>query len=139
MNTAMLLKPKSMVSYLYGELDFEEGLRQFIDTGFAAVPVIDKDGIYIGVVSEREILYRILEVRSVDPILTEKLTISDFASDSRFEAVTIDAGVDTLLSRITEQNFVPVVDSRGMFSGIVTRRDVLKRLENKLSMGKNAP
>lgn len=134
MNTAMLLTPKSTVSYLYGETDLEEGLQQFMKAGFTAVPVINKDGIYIGVMSEREILYRILDKGSFQSLLNEGLTISDLACDSRFEAVTIDAGVDTLLARITEQNFVPVVDSRGMFSGIVTRRAVLKRFETKLNM-----
>ena len=39
---------------------------------------------------------------------------------------------ETLFNRIIEQNFVPVVDSRGMFSGIVTRKDVLMRMEYKL-------
>ena len=29
---------------------------------------------------------------------------------------------------VTEQNFVPVVDGRGMFCGIVTRRDVITYL-----------
>ena len=46
--------------------------------------------------------------------------------------MTIDADIETLFNRIIEQNFVPVVDSRGMFSGIVTRKDVLMRMEYKL-------
>lgn len=136
MNTAMLLKPKSMVSYIYGDLTPEEGLKIFLSTGFAAVPVIDRGGIYIGVVSERIFLYRILSAGSIDALKEDGVTVADLANDSRFEEVTIDAGVDTLMSRITEQNFVPVVDSRGMFSGIVTRRDVLKAMKHKLSDAK---
>ena len=51
MNTAMLLKPKSMVAYIYGDLSAGEGLREFIEHGFTAVPVIDREGMYLGVVS----------------------------------------------------------------------------------------
>ena len=132
MNTAMLLKPKSMVAYIYGDLSAEEGLKEFIDHGFTAVPVIDRDGMYIGVVSERDFLYRILDKKNVEAINEDDLTVAELADCSRFESVTIDADIETLFNRIIEQNFVPVVDSRGMFSGIVTRRDVLMRMEYKL-------
>ncbi len=130
MNTAMLLKPKAMVSYIFGDLSAKEGLKEFIDGGYTAVPVIDRDGMYLGVVSERDFLYRILEAGSPDT-LSGDITVADLASVSRFEAVTIDADIDILIGRITEQNFVPVIDSRGMFSGIVTRKDVLMQLTHK--------
>lgn len=134
MNTAMLLKPKSAVSYIPGELSAEEGLREFIKGGYTAVPVIDREGIYLGVVSERDFLYRLLESKGKGLSESDNLTVADLASCSRFEAVPIDADIDTLFSRIIEQNFVPVVDSRGMFSGIITRRDVLLRAFTKLQL-----
>lgn len=134
MNTAMLLKPKSAVAYIYGDLSAEEGLSEFIKGGYTAVPVIDREGIYLGVVSERDFLYRLLESREEGYTAPENLTVADLASCSRFEAVPIDADIDTLFSRIIEQNFVPVVDSRGMFSGIITRRAVLMRAFTKLNL-----
>lgn len=134
MNTAMLLKPKSAVAYIYADLSAEEGLSEFIKGGYTAVPVIDREGIYLGVVSERDFLYRLLESREKGVIGSENLTVGDLASCSRFEAVPIDADIDTLFSRIIEQNFVPVVDSRGMFSGIITRRAVLMRAFTKLNL-----
>lgn len=124
-----------MVSYIYGDLSAGDGLKEFISGGYTAVPVIDRDGMYIGVVSERDFLYRILDAGSVSAVSEDGLTVADLASDTRFEAVTIDADIGTLLGRIVEQNFVPVVDSRGMFSGIITRKDVLMRMEYKLSHG----
>ena len=134
----MLLKPKSMVAYIYGDLSAGEGLREFIEHGFTAVPVIDREGIYLGVVSERDFLYRILEAKSVEALNSDDLTVADLADCTRFESVPIDADVGTLFNRIIEQNFVPVVDSRGMFSGIVTRKDVLMRMEYKLKQADNS-
>ncbi|MGN1089550.1 MAG: CBS domain-containing protein [Huintestinicola sp.] len=134
MNIAMLLKPKSMVSYIYGDIPAGEGLKEFIAGGYTAVPVIDRDGMYLGVVSERDFLYRILDSGSVEGLDSDGLTVSDLITDgSRFEPVTIDATAESLVGRITEQNFVPVIDSRGTFSGIVTRKDVLMRMGHKLS------
>lgn len=133
MNTAMLLKPKSAVSFIYSDLSVKEGLKEFISNGYTAVPVIDRDGMYVGVVSERDFLYRFLE-KSTD----DEAVITDIIHDTRFEAVTIDADMDELFTRIIEQNFVPVVDSRGMFSGIVTRKDVLMRMEYKLKHNQTA-
>lgn len=39
--------------------------------------------------------------------------------------VRITAGMDELLDRVMNQNFVPVVDDLGSFIGIVTRRDII--------------
>jgi predicted transcriptional regulator len=40
--------------------------------------------------------------------------------------VGIDAEVEELFNRAVEQNFVPVVDSREAFIGIVRRREILE-------------
>ncbi|MDE6593749.1 MAG: CBS domain-containing protein [Oscillospiraceae bacterium] len=132
----MLLKPKSAVAFIYGDLSAEEGLKEFIKGGYTAVPVIDREGVYLGVVSERDFLYRLLESNGAGLLESENLTVADLASCTRFEPVPIDADIDTLFARIIEQNFVPVVDSRGMFSGIITRRDVLMRAFKKLNIAK---
>ncbi|MBQ7990753.1 MAG: CBS domain-containing protein [Oscillospiraceae bacterium] len=129
MNTAMLIKPKSQVSYLFSDMDAHEGLREFIKTGFTAIPVIDREGLYIGVVSERDFLYRILDADNTGSDAADGITLGDLASVSRFETVQIDADYATLFKKIISQNFIPVIDSRGMFSGIVTRHDVLIALE----------
>ncbi|MGN0642184.1 MAG: CBS domain-containing protein [Huintestinicola sp.] len=132
MNTAMLLKPKTMVSYIYADLTAADGLKEFISGGYTAVPVIDREGIYMGVVSERDFLYRMLDTKSVELDCGEGLTVGDLINNQRFDSVAIDADMDEVFSKIIDQNFVPVVDSRGSFSGIVTRKDVLMYLHGKI-------
>lgn len=132
MNTAMLLKPKSMVSYIYSDLTAAQGLKEFLNGGYTAVPVIDREGMYLGVVSERDFLYYMLEKGSVDIATSDDITVGSLICGDRFIPVQIDAGMDELFNRIIGQNFVPVVDSRGMFSGIVTRRDVLMSMRSRL-------
>ena len=45
-------------------------------------------------------------------------------------AVRIDVDLKTLIERSLEQNYVPIVDDRGIFIGIVTRKSIIKYLMN---------
>ena len=45
-----------------------------------------------------------------------------------YKAVSIDANIAELDEYIINQNFVPVVDGRNVFIGIVTRKSVIKAL-----------
>ena len=47
MNAFRLIIDKSKVKYLYEDTKFEQGLEEFQNGGFSAVPVIRKDGTYV--------------------------------------------------------------------------------------------
>ena len=49
------------------------------------------------------------------------------------QAVHIEASMEDLFDKVTNQNFVPVVDDNQVFIGIVTRKDVLVYLQKKLN------
>jgi CBS domain-containing protein len=66
----------------------------------------------------------------VDPYELEEARIDDIVSD-RTPPVRVNTSVEELWDRILDQNFVPVVDDRDIFVGIVTRRSVLAYLMNK--------
>ena len=42
------------------------------------------------------------------------------------KAVSVDTKIEDLLSTAVDQNFVPVVDDRNTFIGIVTRRAIMQ-------------
>ena len=56
----------------------------------------------------------------------EKYTVAGIMRPGFNPAVTIDTTMDDLLVRVMDSNFVPVVDDRNVFMGIITRRDVIK-------------
>ena len=93
---------------------------------FTAVPVIAKDGSYLGSVSEGDFLRRILELGTVENAVMEAVRIDDIVDADRHPPVRITATMEDLLYRAQEQNFVPVIDDRGAFMGIVTRHDILQ-------------
>ncbi len=52
----------------------------------------------------------------------EKVKLSDIVRRGWNPAVNIRAPMDEMLLRSMDQNFVPMVDDRGKFIGIVTRK-----------------
>ena len=58
----------------------------------------------------------------------EQLTVGQVELRVHHRSVNIDARMEDMVDLVTAQNFVPVVDGRGIFCGIVTRRDVITYL-----------
>ena len=56
----------------------------------------------------------------------EKRYISEIPLRWNYVSVHINATMEELYHRSISQNFIPVVDDRGMFIGIVTRQDIIK-------------
>lgn len=125
MNIAFLLKPKSQVAYLVEGSSFRQGMEKLRRYGYTAIPVISRDGIYLGCISEGDFLWNIMSMGSLETHDLEQAKIDDIISKDRTPPVRITANAEELFSRALEQNFIPVVDDRGVFMGIITRRAIL--------------
>ncbi len=130
MNVAFFLVPKSRVAYLVEGCSFRQGMEKLRRHGYTAIPVISKEGKYLGNVNEGDFLWNIMTMGSLDPRDLGQARIDDIISD-RTPPVRVTASVEDLQDRLLDQNFVPVVDDRDMFMGIVTRRAVLAYLMDK--------
>ena len=126
MNIAFLLTPKSQVTYIYEDSTFRQALEKLRHHGYSAVPVLTRDGGYAGTLSEGDFLWSMLEVGGASLADCEGIRVSDIKKTDRNPAVHITSDTDELISRALEQNFIPVVDDRGAFMGIVTRRAILE-------------
>ena len=126
MNIVMLLRPKSEVAYIYNDNTIRQGLEKMHTHGYTAIPVIDRDGGYVGTVSEGDFLWHMLAHGTADMHDQEAYRITDIMRSGFNMPVKIDETMDELLLCVMDQNFVPVVDDRGSFMGIITRKDVIK-------------
>jgi len=102
-----------------------QGLEKMRAHGYTAIPVISPCGEYLGTVSEGDFLWAITDKDGFTLKDSEKVRITDIMRSKRDYAVSVSADMNELLLRIMEQNFVPVVDDRNIFIGIVTRRDII--------------
>lgn len=129
MNVLGMLRPKYSLTYLQGDDLLKDGLSILQSSGYTAVPVIDEQGKYVGSVSEGDFL-RVLLERGMDAM--NQMKIKDIIKQGFNLAVTDDVEVDVLLQRALDQNFIPMVDDRNCFIGIITRREIIKSmLEDK--------
>lgn len=128
MNLLRFLIPKSQVAYLEESATVRNGLEKLRHHGYTALPVISKTGTYVGTVTEGDFLWMLLEQEEHALKSLEKRSVSELIRRHWNPPAKIGETMEQLLSRLTEQNFVPVVDDRGVFVGIVTRRAVLGSL-----------
>ena len=127
MNVIFFLIPKSHVAYLTEGCSFRQGMDKLRRYGYTAIPVISREGTYLGCVNEGDFLWNIMSMGSLASEALEAARIDDIISD-RAPAVRVNTSISELWERVLEQNFVPVVDDRDMFVGIVTRRSVMAYL-----------
>ena len=57
MNVLMLLRPKSEVQYVYDNWTLRKGLDKMRAGGYTVLPVLSRDGRYLGSVSEGDFLW----------------------------------------------------------------------------------
>ena len=127
MNIMRFLIPKSLVACLEDTATLRNGLEKMHNRGYTAIPVIDKNGVYVGTVTEGDFLWYIVDVGTQGDLRDrESITIGELVKGDKTRPVKINASMDELLGIAAEQNFAPVVDDRDSFVGIVTRSDIIK-------------
>jgi len=144
-NIAYFLIPKSSVAYLYDDFTFRQGLEKMRHHGYTAIPVISRDGQYVGTVSEGDFLWRILEVNQDEESVfsmreMEQLHVHDIIhGDHHYPSVRITVSMEELLNSAMNQNFIPVVDDYNCFIGIVTRKDIIRYFADKKAADHSKP
>lgn len=128
MNVIGMMRPKYSTTYLEEEDTLRDGLDIMGKSGYTAVPVIDRSGKYVGTVKEGDFLWKLLE--HGEKILDE-MKIKDIIRQGWNLAATDEDEEESLIHRAMTQNFVPVVDDRGCYIGIITRRDIIQSILNK--------
>ena len=134
MNILFLLTPKDEVAHVEEGDSLLRVLERMEEHGYTAVPLLSRNGKYIGTVTEGDLLWYLKEHEFPDLQMLADVPITTIKRRRDNKAVYVKETVEGLFEKMTNQNFVPVVDDDKVFIGIVTRKDVLlhmaKRLEN---------
>ena len=144
MNIAYFLLPKSRIAYLYDDFTFRQGLEKMRNRGYTAIPVISRGGKYVGTVSEGDFLWRLLSKESENLSAysmkdMEQLSVRDILRGNNYPPVRITVSMEELLHSAMNQNFIPVVDDLGNFTGIVTRKDIIRYFAEQKSEAAQPP
>lgn len=131
MNVIFFLTPKTKLEYLYDTNTIRQGLEKIRVKGFTAIPIISKDGKYIGTISEGDFLWYIMNNKKFDIKDLEDTLAIDIINKTKYQPVRVNARIEDLYNLIVNQNFVPVIDDRDIFMGIITRKSVIEYYYNK--------
>nr|WP_304973431.1 CBS domain-containing protein [Faecalibaculum rodentium] len=106
-------------------MSLRDGMWLMREHGYTCVPVVSPDGEYKGAVTEGDFLYYLTDHpdTDLDNVFIRQILRPDF-----IQAVPFNVSMGQLLATSLEQNFVPVVDDRNIFIGIVTRKNILAYL-----------
>ena len=140
MNIASILIPKSMVTYLYDDFSLRQGLEKMRYHKRTAVPVVTRENQYVGTLSEGDFLWYLTDYmknaeknhKIVDFRDFETISLRELLQKDKNPPVRINTNYTKLLECALAQNFIPVIDDRDSFIGIVTRNALIKQLSSEV-------
>jgi CBS domain-containing protein len=121
----MPLKAKDVMQYPVIAASPRASLRdiasQIIKYGFSGMPVAERDGKVLGVVTEADIVYCL-----VDGNQLENVAAADFMTSPPV-TVDVDTTLEEVMRTLQERRIVRVpVTKEGKLVGIISRRDVIQ-------------
>lgn len=137
-NILFFLTPKAMCAHLMADDTLRQALVRMEAAHYAALPILDKKGEYCGTLTEGDVLWALKDRCALDIHKAEQIRIMDIAHRKDNTPVKVTATMAELLERASSQNFIPVVDDRNTFIGIVTRRAIIKYWQSELLSRKTA-
>ena len=127
-----LLTPKKITFFLLNTSTIRQALEKFDAHKFTVVPLIDEEGHYVGTLSEGDVLRFIKNQANFNLKLAENMLVKDIDHYRPYQSVKIDALISEVFALSLEQNFIPVVDDKDVYIGIIKRKEVIKYLSDKI-------
>ena len=125
-NILFFLTPKAMCSFLYDDFTLRQALEKMESAGYTALPILNKRGEYRGALTEGDLLWALKNMCYMDMRQAEARRIMEISRRKDNIPVRVTTPMHELVERAYHQNFVPVVDDKDTFIGIVPRSAIIK-------------
>ena len=133
-----LLTPKKLTFYMDEDSTIRQALEKFDAHKFSVVPLVDKEGKYAGTLSEGDILRFIKNQSNFNIYLAENIEIKNIERYRPYKSIKIDALFSEVFALSLEQNFIPVVDDKDIYIGIIKRKEIIQYLSEKIDFKFNS-
>ena len=130
-NTFTYFTPKNETQYITSDSTLRAVIEKFDFHKFTVVPVIDLDGKFLFTLSEGDVLRFIKNFANFNYSIAENVLVTEIPIYRAYKHLNISAEFEDVCKLSLSQNFIPLVDDRGMFIGIIRRSKVLDYLINK--------
>ncbi len=132
MNILFFLTPKREVAYIYEDFTMRQALEKMEYHRYSSIPIITKEGKYIGTITEGDLLWTLKNEYNLDLKSSKDVPITNIKRRKDNSPVSINANIEDLITTAMNQNFVPVVDDNEIFIGIIKRRDIIEYCFDKI-------
>ena len=126
MNLFYFLTPKAEVAYLYHDFTLRQALEKMEYHRYSSIPILNRAGEYVGTVTEGDLLWFIKNSAGLDLSSAEDTPLMSIPRKHDYACVSIDTDIDHLINAAMRQNFVPVIDGKNSFIGIVKRNALIQ-------------
>lgn len=121
-----------MCAFVYDDFSVRQALEKMEAAGYAALPILSKRGEYRGSITEGDLLWALKNMCYMDMRQAEARKIMEITRRRDNIPVRVTTTMQDLVQRASTQNFVPVVDDKDAFIGIVTRSAIIKYCQQQL-------
>ena len=132
MNILFFLHPKAELAFIYDYHTVRQAMEIMEHYKYSCVPILNRAGKYVGTITEGDLLWDLKEKGILNIKQAENLSIMKVERRCDYLPVSIECDMEDLVKRAMEQNFVPVEDDQHFLIGIVTRRDIIGYLSDKI-------
>jgi CBS domain-containing protein len=133
MKIAFFLTPKAEIAWVPNTCSVRQAIERMENHKYTAVPVLTPEGHYESTLTEGDLLWFMKQHPQLRFEDTEHIRLSEVTKRMVLRPVEIDQDIEELLALAMEQNFVPVVDGRQFFIGIVRRHSILAFFRNQMT------
>ncbi len=125
-NILFFLTPKAMCAFVYDDYTVRQAIEKMEAAGYTALPILNKRGEYRGTVTEGDLLWAMKNLCYMDMRQAEARRIMEIDRRRDNIPVRVNTSMQDLVERASTQNFVPVVDDKDTFIGIIRRGAIIK-------------
>lgn len=137
-NILFFLTPKAMCSFLYDDYTVRQALEKMEAAHYTALPILNRRGEYRGTLTEGDVLWAMKNMCYMDLRQAEARRITEISRRKEYVPVRVTASMHDLVERAAVQNFVPVVDDKDTFIGLITRKAIIQYCAQSLFSNNDA-
>lgn len=124
-NEETYLIPSSNVATLTDTNNLEHALLVLTNIGYSKIPVLNKEEELVGLVSLPSVVAEMFDTENFNPDRLADIKVSD-VMETEIKCIQQPFNIEKILNYLVDGNFIPVVDDNNIFEGIITRKEIIK-------------
>lgn len=107
----------------------EHALLVLTKIGYSRVPVLNKEEQLVGLVSLSQVVDQMFGIENLEPENLANKKVKDIM-DKDVPSILLPLDLEKTLHLLVDHSFIPVVNEINQFSGIITRKEILKAVNH---------